>query len=185
MQTEKDQVRESCYDGIQEYDNDLPRWWLVLFYITIAYGVIYAVYAEGVREPTEQRLAAQVAEIHALRPATQASGEMTEEQLQAAVQVAATIEKGKVSFTTRCAPCHGANGQGIVGPNLTDDHWIHGGKLTQIKNVIEVGVIAKGMVPWKGQMPEEEIVATIAYIRSLRGTNPANAKAPEGNLVVE
>ncbi len=183
MKPEKDTVRESNYDGIQEYDNDLPKWWLALFYITIAYAVLYSVYAVGFRGASEERLAAELATIEAARSQPSPPTSSSNDSLLTAVSDASQIAAGKGIFATRCAPCHGAEGQGIVGPNLTDKYWIHGGSPAEIRRTIEVGVPAKGMIAWKGVLSDTEVVAAVAYIHSLRDSNPKNPKAPEGTPI--
>ena len=93
------------------------------------------------------------------------------------------LTKGKAIFTKNCLACHGANAEGLIGPNMTDKYWIHGGSLEDIIHIINVGVIAKGMIPWKPLLSKEEIHQVSSYILTLQGTNPENAKAPEGELV--
>lgn len=188
MGKDKDELKSSNYDGIQEYDNDLPAWWLYLFYFTIAFGVVYVAYYEFLGGPTqEQTLAAQVAEIEAMKAEAKAkapvAAEQSEEQLVALVSSAERVTKGKELFAARCSTCHGPQAQGLIGPNLTDDHWIHGGKLKEIKSVIENGVLAKGMLAWKGVLTDDEILNAIAFIHSVQGSNPPNPKAPEGEKV--
>ncbi len=180
MKKKQDELLNSNYDGIQEYDNDLPRWWVYLFYITIAFAAVYCGYFFlGFRKnTTDEILTAQLQAIEASKPVVAAG--KTEEQLLSLSSDAAVIAKGKAVFDLKCMPCHGDKGQGLVGPNLTDDSWIHGGKLTEIHKTIEVGVPAKGMLAWKGIIPEEEIDAVTVFIHSLQGSNPPNPKAPEG-----
>ena len=93
------------------------------------------------------------------------------------------MAKAKETFATRCAPCHGPAAQGIVGPNLTDEFWLHGGRLVDISRTISDGVPEKGMIPWKGQLSPEEIHALSAYIGTLAGSRPPNPKPPEGQKV--
>jgi cytochrome c oxidase cbb3-type subunit 3 len=95
---------------------------------------------------------------------------------------AADIAKGKSSFITKCAACHGQAGEGGVGPNLTDEYWIHGGSISSIFKTIKYGVQEKGMIAWEAQMPALEMQQLSSFIVSLKGTNPANAKAPQGDL---
>lgn len=179
-----DQVRPASYDGIQEYDNDLPRWWVWLFYLTGVYAVVYlfADYMFGVQlppvphEPTGVIAAAGPKSKEAL----EASQVDEKSLLRAALKDSAVVKKGGEVFAGRCAPCHAATGGGLIGPNLTDDNWIHGGSLTEIKHVIENGVVEKGMLAWKSMMSQDDIRAVTVYIRSIRGTNPSGAKAAEG-----
>lgn len=174
----EDELLSHNYDGIQEYDNSLPRWWRWLFYITIVISGVYVTFFHfGPGKSQEQLLASEMQAVAKARLA--ASGEVTEEELLAALKPA-NIELGKGVFQTRCLACHGAQGQGLVGPNLTDDFWIHGGKLVEIRKTIREGVPAKGMIAWKDSMTEAEVRAVVMYIRSIRGTNPPGAKAAEG-----
>lgn len=182
---DRDELKDSEYDGIQEYDNDLPRWWVNLFWITIVWGVVYALWFHLPSTPTpHQRLAAQMAEIEALRvksapPA--ASNPSEEEPLLIALSAKpSAVTEGAEIFKTKCMACHGPLGQGLVGPNLTDDFWIHGGKITEVKSVIVNGVLEKGMLAWKAMLTNDQINAVVAFVWTLHGTNPANAKAAEG-----
>lgn len=188
MANERDELKSSNYDGIQEYDNDLPKWWLYLFYFTIVFSFAYVAYYELLGGPThEQTLSAELAEIEALKAAAKAEApvikEQSEEDLLQLVGSSERIAKGKELFASRCASCHGAQGQGVIGPNLTDEYWIHGGDLKDIKNIIEVGVLAKGMLAWKGIISDDDIISSVAFIHSLKGSNPPNPKAPEGEKV--
>lgn len=178
-----DQLRASSYDGIQEYDNDLPRWWVWLFYLTGVYAIVYVVayYGYGVSIPPVPHEPSGV--IVASGPSsTQAAAPTVDETqvLKVKLSDAAAVGKGKEIYAARCAPCHGAGGGGVIGPNLTDDNWIHGGSLVEIKTVIENGVPEKGMLAWKSMLSQDDIRNLVVYIRSMKGTNPAGAKAPEG-----
>lgn len=179
-----DQLLESDYDGIQEYDNDLPGWWLAIFYISIAFAFVYSGYmhvvsGESAQESFAKQIAAerqQAAAQQAARPAD------SDEELLKLVADQASLDKGKAVFAVRCLVCHGPEGQGLVGPNLTDNYWIHGGKITNIKATVENGVPEKGMLAWKALLPAEEIKSVVAYVYSIRGTNPPNPKEPQGDL---
>ena len=181
----EDELLDSNYDGIQEYDNDLPRWWVYLFYATIIFGVIYGVYIHMMRTETSEQIAVRRA--HEISGAS-SQGNVSnvaatvddEGRLQSLVSNTALRDQGKAVFAARCAACHGPEAGGLIGPNLTDKHWIHGGKLSEVKSVIEKGVPEKGMLAWKGTLKADEIDAVTIFIRSLQGTTPANPKAPEG-----
>lgn len=188
MSKEEDKLLNSAYDGIQEYDNDLPRWWVWLFYGCIIFSIVYWVFYHmgGPGVSSTERLAVQMKEIEDLRSSAAAkvgSHEVSEDSLLKLASDSSTLSSGKAVFTARCAACHGQQGEGIVGPNLTDNFWIHGGKIKDIHTVIEKGVIEKGMLAWKGQIPQSEIDAVTAYVWSLNGTNPQNPKAPQGDEV--
>lgn len=184
---DKDEIKDGNYDGIQEYDNDLPRWWIHLFWITILWGIGYAIWFHLPSTPTpHQRLAKQMADIRVLHDKQAAAVSaidpaQQEERLLALTKNADALKQGSAVFATKCLPCHGPAGQGLVGPNLTDDFWIHGGKITEIKQVILEGVLEKGMLAWKAMLSSEEIDAVTAFIWSIHGTNPAGAKSPEGS----
>jgi len=190
MSKEEDKLLNSAYDGIQEYDNDLPRWWVWLFYgcivFAIGYGFFYHLGGPGLS--SSDHLAVHMKEIDDLRAKAVAkvqAQEVTEDSLLKLASDPTIVSTGKTVFTTRCAACHGQLGEGVVGPNLTDNFWIHGGEITQIHSIIEKGVIEKGMLAWKGQLPQSEIDAVTAYVWTLYGTNPANPKAPQGTEVTQ
>ncbi len=184
---EKDQLLKHNYDGIKEYDNDLPRWWVHTFTITTIGGLIYAVWFHFLWGTTPQDVLAKemaaIGDMRAKNVAASSSPELTNEAFLAMVKDSSVVAKGQAVFMAKCVACHGAQGGGIVGPNLTDDHWIHGGKPLDIRKVIIEGVAAKGMIPWGTQLPPAEIDAVSAYVLSLRGTNPPGAKAAEGQPV--
>jgi cytochrome c oxidase cbb3-type subunit 3 len=96
----------------------------------------------------------------------------------------ASLSLGKSIFIARCSPCHSMNAEGNVGPNLTDDYWLHGGSVNDIFKTVKYGVPAKAMVAWNGILQPIEMQDVVSYIMSLRGSNPANAKAPQGTLYV-
>ena len=181
MSKKQDELLSSNYDGIKEYDNDLPRWWLGLFFITIVFGVIYAGYFFF--GPTSQeQLASDLSAIKGQQKAV-SSEETSKEALLSFVKDSSHLNAGKAVFDARCVVCHGPQGQGLVGPNLTDDNWIHGGKITDIRTTVQNGVLEKGMLAWKGVLSPAEIDNVVAYVYSLHGTNPPNPKAPQGDLV--
>ena len=184
--TKQDQLLEHDSDGIKEYDNDLPRWWVWLFWITIIVAPIYAYWFHGVLAPTDERLAHAMSEVEAKRATQSATAnavEVSEDNLLALVSDTQALAKGSELFASRCAACHQAQGQGLIGPNLTDKHWIHGGKIVDIRRTISEGVPEKGMLSWKTMLSADEMNAVTAYVWTLRGTNPPNPKAAEGQLV--
>ena len=172
------------YDGIQELDHPLPRWWLSLFYATILFSILYAVhYMLGTGPSLREELAADMAEIEALKIVkTSAPLAGTEDEILAAIATQPEkISLGKAVFTGKCAACHGDQGQGTIGPNLTDDHWLHGtGKASEIAATVRAGVPEKGMPPWGPVLSSDELLNVTAFIVSIRGTNPPGAKEPQG-----
>ncbi|MFN3202694.1 MAG: cbb3-type cytochrome c oxidase N-terminal domain-containing protein [Bradymonadia bacterium] len=175
-----DELLDHDYDGIREYDNPLPRWWLYMFYITIAFAIAYVGYfilGPGPDSRTEYEM--EMAAAAVMYPDEDPASNI--ELLTAALGNPKFIGEGKGIFATNCAACHGPDGGGIVGPNLTDDFWLHGkGDIAGVVRVVADGVPEKGMIAWKKQLKVKEMVAVSAYIMSLRGTTPANPKAPQG-----
>lgn len=178
-----DQLRPASYDGIQEYDNDLPRWWIWLFYLTGVYALVYVVgvYGFGISIPPMPYEPSGM--IVASAPSASQGGVPAEDEVQvlkAKLTDAVALAKGKEVYAAKCSPCHGVAGGGVIGPNLTDNSWIHGGSLIEIKTVIENGVQEKGMLSWKSMLSQDDIRDVVVYIRSMKGTNPPGAKAAEG-----
>lgn len=173
-------------DGIQELDNNLPRWWVWLFYLTTAFAVCYLLYYHvlhwGPLQEAQYKIEAQKGE-----QIKQAAMKVFEDSL-GTVQPskdAAVLAVGHNIFSTRCAPCHRADGGGLVGPNLCDDYWIHGSNFVDNLQTIWNGVPAKGMVTWKGTLKPDTIYAVGSYIYTLRGTHPRNPKPPENQAPVK
>ena len=175
-------------DGIKEYDNPMPGWLMAIWWgslvFSAAYLVFYALsFGEGsmeaeYRSATEKDLAAIQAHFDAnpLVPPSPA-------ELLAGAKNAAVLEAGAARFSRSCAACHGAQAQGLIGPNLTDDRWLHGGAVEQIFQSVAKGWPAKGMPPWGRAVKPEELAALVSYVRSLQGSSPPNAKAAEGDPV--
>lgn len=168
------------YDGIQEFDNPLPNWWLVTFFATIIFSFIYYIHYEFGGGPT---LAEELEEKMKTIAATQKSNlkEDNESDLLALLEKPDVIENGKKIYTEKCAMCHGPEGQGLVGPNLTDRFWIQGqGKIIEIAKVIRAGVPEKGMPAWETQLRPEDLQSVAVRVFLLKGTQPQNPKAPQG-----
>jgi len=247
------------YDGIQEYDNDLPGWWKALFWITIIFAIIYVPYyhlAGDLQDVEYQKEMGTYVEAGSNRGALEAytspyagDGEMTpalraqinqildvpfDDQLMRAMSKAdadqlakleaafpdvyaayvsggvtpapaaavveaepesvpeedlepltdeASLAAGKKVWDTQCFTCHLNDGGGSIGPNMTDNYWIHGGDMESIIHIIKVGVPAKGMIPWATTLTAEQINQVASYIKvKLVGTTPAVPKAPQGDL---
>lgn len=260
----RDELLNHDFDGIQEYDNQLPGWWKNLFYLSIVFAVIYLLYfhvfsvgdlqkvsylkdidpdyvpspqdREGaVFEPyrapvyatAEQRTpfdrtqadaaayerfrdnmieamrnadAAQLArlqedfpeifEAYTARggklPAGVAASEAEVAAISEPITDASILSRAKDLFGQHCATCHGDAGQGGIGPNLTDEYWLHGAKIANVVRVIQKGVPAKGMIAWEKTLSSDEINAVASYVLvKLQGSNPPNPKAPEGDKIGE
>jgi cytochrome c oxidase cbb3-type subunit 3 len=170
-------------DGIRELDNKLPRWWVWLFYGTTIFAVIYVFYYHvfGAGDLMAAEYTKEMKTGDAIKSAAMAQFEQNLATLQPSTD-ATILAQGKATFFTLCAPCHRADAGGLVGPNLTDDYWIHGSNFVDNVTTIWNGVPQKGMVTWKTTLKPREIMAVASYIYTLRGTKPPNPKPPE-NLV--
>ncbi|PIQ62523.1 MAG: nitrogen fixation protein FixP [Bacteroidetes bacterium CG12_big_fil_rev_8_21_14_0_65_60_17] len=175
------------YDGIEEYDNPMPGWWVWLFWICVAFAPLYVLgmHVFDIIPTYEERLEAEQAELAELRTAWEAQNptfEISNSAIAEFVGIEEAILAGEALFSANCAVCHGNNGEGLIGPNLTDSYWIHGNENVDIFNVITDGVLDKGMTPWGNVLSPEERSQLVAYIRSIKGSDPEGAKAPQGTL---
>jgi cytochrome c oxidase cbb3-type subunit 3 len=174
------------YDGIREYDNRLPNWWLWTLIVTIVFGYGYWMYFHTFATGMSSREAylAEMAEAEAAAAARAAArGALTDEALLAFALDDAKVGGGKAVFAQYCVACHGPEAAGLIGPNLTDNHWINGGgKPTAILQVVNTGVAAKGMPAWGPLLGPDKVEQVVAYVLTLKGKNVAG-KAPEGELV--
>lgn len=186
--TEDQVISGHMYDGIEEYDNPMPPWWVWIFIISIIWTPFYilGVHQFGWINTYEEDLAVKQAEIQDLRAAAAAENpvqEIDDAWIASFFGNAEAEQAGQATFNTYCAACHGNAGEGLIGPNLTDDYWIHGASPTDMFMVVTNGVLEKGMTPWESVLTIEERAQVVAYIKTLQGTDPPNAKAPQGELV--
>lgn len=173
------------YDGIQEYDNPLPKWWTWSFALSAVFAAGYFFhYHLGIGDSVHDDYRAEVRAFEEEEEKRlMAMGEVTEDSLAQLAQNTATLEKGQAAYTTHCKQCHADQGEGSIGPNLTDDHWIHGdGSLMSIYGTVEGGVVAKGMPAWGSTLSPGDLRAVVAYLGSIRNTN-VPGKKPEGTPV--
>jgi len=173
------------YDGIKELDNNLPPWWVYLFYGCIAFSAIYLIHYElmdGDSQETEFAKEMAQAKID-VEEYKKTAPDLMDENKVTLLTDAADLAKGKVIFESNCAACHRADGGGQIGPNLTDEHWILGGGIKNLFHTItNGGRDGKGMVAWGGTLKPTEIQLVASYILSLKGSNPKDAKTPEGDI---
>lgn len=181
----RDELLEHEADGIRELDNDLPRWWLYGFYVTIAFAVVYLVNYHLLATPVFGH-AGMAAEYQAEMAEARASLEGVRAAAEAAPAAfrsdAATLAKGEEIFNgarNLCHTCHRRDLGGIVGPNLTDAQWLHGCSADEMVRNVTTGFPAKGMLPFGSAqaLTREEVLAVVSYVNSKRGSNPANPKA--------
>lgn len=180
---------EHSYDGIKELDNHLPPWWKWLFIATIVWSVIYLVVYHVTdslplqkQEYDNQIVLAEEAQQKHL--ASQPTALIDENTLEYSADVAILDNGKKVFISNNCQSCHRMDGGGnAIGPNLTDAYWIHGGSLKQIFTTVKNGAVEKGMPAWGKVMKPSDVRDVTFYVMSLQGSNPADAKAPQGELV--
>jgi len=217
----KDRLLDHDFDGIQEMDNSLPRWWLWLFYLAIIVSVFYMIHYHVTRtgylqedeyraemdpnyvrqSAADQRLLGILPEYRS--PLARTISDLTPRQIAlagprqvriiltretdtttyTAITDPALLADGQQTFAAICSQCHGRLGGGGVGPNLTDDYWLHGATVSDVVKAVKYGFPTKGMVPWLGQLSEDEIINVASHVLTLRGTKPPNARPPQGELV--
>jgi cytochrome c oxidase cbb3-type subunit 3 len=176
------------YDGIKELDNNLPPWWIYLFYACIGFAAIYLVRFEILgADDQEMELKKEMAQAKIeVAEYMKTAPDLMDEKTVTLLTDAPSLAEGKTIFTTNCAACHRADAGGQIGPNLTDDLWILGGGIKNLfHTVTNGGRDGKGMIAWKGTLKPKEIQKVTSYIISLKGSNPKDPKAPEGEVWVE
>ncbi|MCW3126503.1 MAG: cytochrome c oxidase subunit CcoP [Bacteroidetes bacterium] len=183
IEHEKDIMLDHDYDGIKELDNQLPPWWKYGFILTIFWAFGYMIY------------------YHVMEAAPLSAGEYTNEMAQAKIAKDAYmltaknnvdentivydksyLADGQKIFTDNCVACHGAKGEGGVGPNLTDNNWLHGGKINDIFKTVKYGWPANGMKSWQADFSSMQIAQVVCYVKSMKGSNPLSPKAPQGDV---
>jgi len=188
MAEEKDLLIDHGYDGIQELDNPIPAWFMYLFYGTIVFAVGYLlnyhVFRFGQLQYEEYKTEMVQADIAKKEFLSKQANRVDENTVKLAKDPA-VLASGKAVFLQNCQPCHGPQAQGGVGPNLTDDYWLHGGKINDLFKTIKYGVLTKGMPTWEKQLSAKQIADVANYVKSLRGTNPPNPKLPQGDKVTD
>ncbi|TYZ06914.1 c-type cytochrome [Hymenobacter lutimineralis] len=177
----KDELMGHDYDGITEFDNDLPPWWKYGFYVTIVFAVAYMGYYHVAQAGQLQTAEYETEMQQATLLVSADNDDPNKLTTYAALKAPADLDAGKTIFTTNCAPCHGPNAEGKVGPNLTDEYWLHGGEINHVYKTIKFGVTSKGMVAWKGKLSGKQILQVSSFIASLKGSKPAGAKEPQGD----
>jgi cytochrome c oxidase cbb3-type subunit 3 len=179
--SDQDKLREHEYDGIREFDNRLPNWWLWTLYGAIVFALGYWLFFHTWRLGNLPRdaYAAEMAVAAEAQLARMAGQELTDETLLLMSQVPERVAAGGAVFGQICATCHRPDASGDIGPNLTDGYWIHGGSPLQIHHTVTNGVPDKGMVAWMNQLGPQRIQDVVAYLITLRGRN-LSGKAPQG-----
>lgn len=176
------------YDGIRELDNALPPWWKYGFYLTIVFAIVYLGYyhmsANAPLSAKEYDNEMEEARI-AIAEYKKRAADLVDESSVVMLSDAAALSEGAGIFKQHCVVCHGQLGEGLVGPNLTDVNWLHGGDIKDIFKTIKYGVSGKGMKSWQQELSPQMMAKVSSYVKSLAGTNPPNPKAPEGEAYVD
>jgi len=183
IQQEDDIMLDHDFDGIRELDNKIPPWWNALFYGGIIFAIIYMIdyHVIGDGNVQENEYAEEMQTASSQLEMLNKSGSMITAETATFLSDEASMAAGKEIFDKNCSACHGFGGEGLVGPNFTDEYWIHGGGIKNIYHTIAEGVPAKGMISWKSQLSPNQMQEVGSYIITLRGTNPPNQKGPEGD----
>lgn len=171
------------YDGIVEQNNPMPGWWIWLFIFCIIFAFIYWLhYFVGGQTLKQEYDQAYKIYLENVDKAASVAQVETEDTLMAYMKSEMALTNGAAIFSAKCAMCHGEHLEGKIGPNLTDKFWTTGdGSRMAVHHTITKGSSAKGMPPWEGMLKPKEIKDVAAFVYSKIGSNPANAKAPEGN----
>jgi cytochrome c oxidase cbb3-type subunit 3 len=185
IERESDIILHHDYDGIRELDNVLPPWWVNMFILTVIWAVGYMFYyhwgGNGPSSAEEYKM--EVAEAKkAQASALAGKANAIDEASVTALTDSGALGEGESIFKSTCVACHGQKGEGMVGPNLTDDYWLHGGGIKNVFKTIKYGVPDKGMISWQSQLKPSDIQKVASYILTLHGTNPPNPKAPQGTI---
>ena len=183
---DEDRLLEHDYDGIREYDNPMPRWWLLILWVSIVWSVVYWLNVIPGVGSGPGRVRNYENEMAAARerygdPRAEAAGNALDDAtVRAAAADPAKVAAGRQTFAGFCASCHREDAGGSIGPNLTDDYWIHGGRPSQVHGTIANGVLEKGMPAWSAVLNPDQVLHVTAYVLTVRGTRPRDPKEPQG-----
>lgn len=185
LEREHEIISHHEFDGIRELDNSLPPWWVNMFILTVIWGVIYMFYyhwgGNGPSSAEEYKIEVETA-IKQQRIALAGQANAVDESNVTALTASGDLGEGELIYKTSCLVCHGAAGEGGVGPNLTDEYWLHGGGIKNIFKTIKYGVPEKGMVAWSSTLRPADMQKVASFILTMEGTNPPNARAPQGDI---
>ncbi|MBT8378326.1 MAG: c-type cytochrome [Ignavibacteria bacterium] len=184
IEREKDILFDHSYDGIKELDSKIPPWFTWLFYITIFFSIYYMLHyhvletGELMADEYNEEMRIAVEEKEALME----SGAFVNEETVTLLTEEVALLSGKEIYDENCVACHASDGGGIVGPNITDEYWIHGGGIKNVFKVIKYGIVEKGMIAWQTQLNPNQMQEVSSYVLSFQGTTPAAPKQPEGEI---
>jgi len=184
LSEEKDITMEHKFDDIVELDNPTPGWFMLMFYGTIVFAVAYMLYyhvlSYGPLQHEEYAIEMETAKAEKLKYLASSAGNIDENSVKITSE-SGVISAGQAIYNANCVACHGDKGQGVVGPNLTDEFWVHGGKISSVFKTIKYGVPEKGMISWEKTLSPKQISEVSNFVLSLKGSKPANAKAAQGD----
>jgi cytochrome c oxidase cbb3-type subunit III len=180
---ERDQVLEHDYDGIREYDNRLPNWWLFTLYGAIVFAVVYwlAMHTWRIGLLSNEHYSHEMAVAAQQQLDAMKGKKLTDDALLLMAQIPANVERGHAIFEQFCAVCHNPDATGKVGPNLTDHYWLHGGQPLQVLHTVTYGVQEKGMAAWGNQLGPARVQDVVTFVLSVKNTDRPG-KAPQGDL---
>ena len=188
MEEEVEIILDHNYDGIRELDNNLPPWWVYLFYASIVFAVVYLARFHVFNDYTQDEEYAQevaTAQLEIEEYKKTAKG-LVDANTVGLLTDASDLNAGKIIFESNCVACHMADGGGGIGPNLTDQNWILGGGIKNVfHSISEGGRDGKGMIAWKQNLKPVEIAQVASYVLTFEGTTAANPKAAEGDIWVD
>lgn len=188
LEKEADIMLDHDYDGVRELDNNLPPWWKGVFYASIVFAPIYLyfnLFADSATTPAEQYVIEMDQAKEEIKAYLATQQNTVDETTVTLLADSDALNKGNAIFQSKCAVCHGKAGEGGIGPNLTDDYWLHGGTINDVFRTIKQGVPEKGMIAWKNDLRPRDMQEVASYIKTLSGTNPPNPKDPQGELFTE
>ena len=187
IEQEADIMFHHDFDGIKELDNKVPPWFNALFIGTVLFAAIYLLnyHVFGTGKLMIDEYLDDIRAANEKREELIKTGALINENNVTLLTDNASLQNGKNTFMVNCVPCHGPDGGGTVGPNLTDKYWIHGGGIKNVFKTVTNGVPVKGMISWKTLLNPKKIQEVSAYILTLEGTNPPTGKPPEGNLYID
>ena len=176
------------YDGIMELDNNLPPWWLYSFYVSIVFAFVYIINYHVIEAAPLQQEEYELAMAEGEKEVAEylASQKLNVDESNVVLLTEASdLSKGKGIFEKKCVACHGKQAEGVIGPNLTDNYWIHGGDVVSVFKIVKYGKAEKGMQAWKDELNPIEMQQVSSYIKSIAGTAVSIGKAPQGELYEE
>jgi len=187
IEEEHEVMLDHDYDGIKELDNNLPPWWKWLFYVTIIFSAVYMLHYHvlDTGELQEQEYVTEMQEAAPQKAEFLRTNEVIDASTVKLLSGDGDLAIGKEIYAKNCVACHLADGGGSVGPNLTDEYWIHGGGIKNVFAIVKNGVTAKGMIAWQTQLNPKQMNQVSSYVLTLQGTKPASPKAPEGIVWVD